>query len=141
MSAGICTLKKTFSMSSITHFPKKWLVIPAAMLAILVFFSFRPLPAATSENCVAVKGEVTKITSEGSDLVVVISGNDGYYYINRALDNGTKAEMLSSQLLNKPVTLYYIKHWSLLNFNGKTRHIARIEVNGQVAYNEWKYED
>jgi len=28
--------------------------------------------------------------------------------------------------------------WSLLNFNGKTRHVARIEVNGETAYNEWK---
>src|SRR5687768_18411809 len=98
-----------------THFPKKWLVIPAAMLIVLIFFSFRPLPAATSENCVAVKGEVVKIVPYGSDLVLTISGNDGYYYINRALDNGTKAEMLSSQLLNRSVTVYYIKHWSLLD--------------------------
>jgi hypothetical protein len=26
-------------------------------------------------------------------------------------------------------------------FNGKTRHVARIEVNGETAYNEWKEED
>lgn len=124
-----------------THFPKKWLVVPAAMLVLLIFLSFRPLPAATAENCVAVRGEVVKIVPEGSDLVLTISGDDGYYYINRALDNGTKAEMLSSQLLNRSVTVYYIKHWSLLNFNGKTRHVARVEVNGETAYNEWKEED
>lgn len=124
-----------------THFPKKWLIAPAVMLIVLIIFSFRPLPAATPGNCIAVKGEIVKIVPEGSDLVLTISGNDGYYYINRAMDNGTKADILSSQLLNRSVTIYYIKHWSLLNFNGKTRHVARIEVNGETAYNEWKEED
>ena len=128
-------------MSSQSHFPKKWLLIPVAMLVVLIFFSFRPLPAATAENCVAVKGEVVKLATEGSDLVLTLSGNDGYYYINRALDNGVKTEILNNQVLNRPVTIYYIKHWSLLNFNGKTRHVARIEVNGETAYNEWKEED
>ena len=128
-------------MSSQSHFPKKWLLIPVAMLVVLIFFSFRPLPAGTAENCVAVKGEVVRLATEGSDLVLTLSGNDGYYYINRALDNGVKTEILNNQVLNRPVTIYYIKHWSLLNFNGKTRHVARIEVNGETAYNEWKEED
>ena len=128
-------------MSSQSHFPKKWLLIPVAMLVVLIFFSFRPLPAATAENCVAVKGEVVRLATEGSDLVLTLSGNNGYYYINRALDNGVKTEILNNQVLNRPVTIYYIKHWSLLNFNGKTRHVARIEVNGETAYNEWKEED
>ena len=128
-------------MSSQSHFPKKWLLIPVAMLVVLIFFSFRPLPAATAKNCVAVKGEVVRLATEGSDLVLTLSGNNGYYYINRALDNGVKTEILNNQVLNRPVTIYYIKHWSLLNFNGKTRHVARIEVNGETAYNEWKEED
>lgn len=128
-------------MSPRTRFSRKWLLIPVAMLLALIFLSLRPLPRATSENCIAVKGEVVKVVAEGYDLVLTIADNDGYYYINRALDNGIKAEMLSSRLLNKPVTIYYIKHWSLLNINGKTRHIARIEVNGETAYNEWKEEN
>lgn len=128
-------------MRSATHFPKKWLVLPVIILALLVFFSFRPLPAATSENSVTVRGEIVQITPEGSDLVLTLSNNDGYYYINRAADNGIKREMMNDQLLNKQVTVYYVKHWSLLNFNGKTRHVARIEVNGRVAYNEWKDAD
>lgn len=53
-------------MSVPTHFPKKWLLIPVAMLLVLIIFSFRPLPAATSENCVAVRGEIVKLAAEGS---------------------------------------------------------------------------
>lgn len=118
----------------------KWLWIPATIFAGLIIYSFRPLPKAEPSNCVAVKATVAEVRKgEGpGDIVVTLEGNDGYYYINRGLDYGIDLNEISNQLMNKPVNLYYIRHWSLLNMNGKTRHVARIEVGGEVVYDEWE---
>jgi hypothetical protein len=139
MSAGICILMKIFFMAVKGNFPRRWLWIPGCILFMLILFSLIPLPKAAPGNCVKVMSKVVKIepgTGEG-DIVLTLANDDAYYYINRGLEYGIKMDVLKVRLLNKEVSLYYIKHWSMLNINGKTRHLARIEVDDALAYNEW----
>lgn len=118
----------------------KWRWVVAIVLLIGIVYSSLPLPAASSSNCEPVEGKVVKVEngSGASDVVIVLANDNAYYYINRGLDRGVKLDALAKQLVDKTVTVYYIKHWSILNFSGKTRHVARIVVNDEVAYNEWK---
>lgn len=81
--------------------------------------------------------ESIKLGEGVADISIKLNGDDGNFYINRGLEKGIDLKALSSQLTNKEATLYYIKHWSLLNFDGKTRHIARIELGDKILYNEW----
>jgi len=118
---------------------KKWLIVLVVMLAALIVFSLKPLPKASAENCASVKGKMVAVKKGGgpADIVLTMKGDDGYYYINRGLEYGIKLNELTDQLLNKIVTVHYIRNRSLLNFNSKTRHVARIETGGSVIYNEW----
>lgn len=122
---------------------KKWLILPAVLMAVGAVLSFIPLPAPSADNSVAVKGKITGVSKgEGKgDIVLTIEGDDANYYINHGMDNGLTIETLSEQLLNKTAIVYYVKHWSLLNMNGKTRHIGRIELDNKAIYAEWEFDN
>ena len=121
------------------RFSNKLLWISAVLFFLLLVHSLIPLPQANASNCATVQGEIKNV-KEGDgpgDVLISISGDEGYYYINRGLHNGIKLDVLTNQLMNKTAKVYYIKHWSLLNFNGKSRHVARIEIGEELVYNEW----
>jgi hypothetical protein len=115
-------------------------LIAAAAAGVLIYQSLKPLPQPTPANCKLVQGVVEKVYNNigDGDLTIRLKNDDGYYYINRGLDKGLTADILGKQLLEMPVAIFYIKHWSLINLGGKSRHIARIETGGKVLYNEWK---
>jgi hypothetical protein len=127
-------------MNTTFNLVKKGLLALAGIFLVLLAYSVMPLPMANPSNCGAVVGKVESVKAGDGpgDILVTFSGDNDYYYINRGLENGIRLEVLSKQLVDKTAKVYYIKHWSLLNFNSKTRHIARIEVGEQLVYNEWK---
>lgn len=121
---------------------KRSLIVLIAILIVLLVFSLTPLPRASAANCGLIEGNVEDVKAGGGpgDILVKISGNNGYYYINRGLENGVNLDVLTKQIKDKPAKVYYIKHWSLFNFNAMTRHIGRIETGQAIVYNEWKQE-
>ncbi len=104
----------------------------------LLFLSFSPLPKATYENCEKITGEVINVFkgSGKNDIVINLKNDGNYYYVNRGLERGLNLEALQTQLINNNITLYYVKHWSLLDPYNKTRHVARLDFDGNKIYNE-----
>jgi hypothetical protein len=134
---ALCQQEFVFSKKSyfMTAF-KRWLWIPAFFLLVLIVFSFMPLPKANSGNCEIVTAIIERVEkgSGEDDIVLKLAGDDAYYYINR----GIKYHDSMSQLINKCAEVSYIAHWSLLNINGKTRHVARVKAGDQVLYTEFE---
>jgi len=104
----------------------------------LLFLAFSPLPKATHQNCEKITGQVINVFQGGgeNDIVINIKNDGNYYYLNRGLEKGLDLEALQTQLTNNNITLYYVKHWSLLDLYNQTRHVARLDFNGAKIYNE-----
>ncbi len=121
---------------------KKAILILSGALAfclfLLVILSFVPIPKATFENCEKITGQVTEIFEGGgeSDIVIFLKGDKNYYYINRGLERDLNLETLQSQIFNNEITLHFVKHWSPLDPKNHTRHIARLNFDGKLIYNE-----
>lgn len=119
---------------------KKWFVIvPCFVFFILITFVFRPLPTATNSNTVTISGEVERVFEGGvKDVVFQLKNNDHIYYINRGLENGLDLLDLQQRLKNEFITLKFIEHWTPLDPDNTGHHIAYLEHNGKVIFNEIK---
>ena len=108
------------------------------MFTVLISLALRPVPNATWDNCEKVSGKVVNISEAGGDFDVVFSleNDPTYYYVNRGLESGLNLHELASELLQEKIDLYYVKHWTPLDPSNSSQHIARIEYNGKVIYNE-----
>ena len=117
-------------------------------IGITTFFTFflmavlilSPIPSATHDNCVAIIGQVEKvIEGEGeNDFVIFLKDDNSYYYVNRGLERGLDLKTLQEQLVGQSITLHYVKHWSPLDPQNQSRHIARLDFDGEYVYNEIK---
>lgn len=108
------------------------------ILTALAILALRPLPKATAKNCIKHTGTVLQILpGKGKgDIVIKLANDNNFYYINRGLDNGLKLTDLQNKLVNQPVELLTIKHWTPLDPGAKTKHIAQLTQNGHVVYSE-----
>ena len=97
----------------------------------------RPVPSVTTENVMIQKGIVEDITEGGvKDATFHLVDDDRYFYINRGLENRFKLEDLRKHLIGKEVTLVYADHWTPLDWDNKSIHIARLEIGEDVFYDE-----
>lgn len=115
----------------------KWIIISLSGLVILAAAAgFRPIN--TSEcNSEKLVGNIVKVFEAGEyDLNFRIEGEETVFYINRGLEHTFKLTEVRNELLGKEVTLYYARHWTLIP-NNYSRHVTRLEYNGEVRYNEW----
>jgi hypothetical protein len=118
---------------------KTHLTIAAAigLFVLLAAFTLRPVPTVTEKECLVIKGTVTNIYEGGvKDVVFVLKGQKETYYINRGIEQGLDLNALKKQLEGKEITIKYPDHWSLLNPNGRLRHIGKVEFEGKTIYNE-----
>lgn len=117
---------------------KTLLIISGLSVAAFVMMALKPLPRPTRENCRQQSGNVVKVeVGEGhGDIVISLQGDDHYYYINRGQERGLSLNCLTAKLQNRKIELLTIKHWTPLDPSSNTRHVARIECEGEEIYSE-----
>ena len=116
---------------------KVFLLILGVLLFILMALTFRPI-IPTQSNSEKLSGTLIDIYEGGvKDICFRLNGVKKNYYINRGLEQGLRIDSLKKKLLNQNIDLYYAKHWTPLDPDGKTRHITRLEFNGEVLFTEW----
>jgi len=117
----------------------KVLVIGIVCIVGLFFLVFgMPIMSPNESDCTIVRGEVTNLMGNDNtfDISLFLENDDAYYYVNRGLENGLSINELEESLLHQFAEVHYVRHWSLLNFKGKRRHIARIKVGNELLYDE-----
>ena len=116
---------------------KKIILIGVLLLTIVIaFFVLRPKNVAEN-NCQKVHGIVTEINEGGvEDATFKLAKNDTLFYINRAFENKFTLRQLRNEILNKDVTIYYMKHSSFLSSNG-SQQIRKLKVGNKIYYTEF----
>ena len=109
----------------------------ALLFGIFCIMILRPIPKGTFENCTEVSGKLIRLGTAGiNDITFILDGDQHIYYINRGLEKDLTLAQLKSDLLNRTIKLYYVNHWTPLDWNSRVRHIARLEYSSQTIYNE-----
>ena len=97
----------------------------------------RPIPTVTAENAQSHIGVVVDITEGGvKDAVFHLENDNHLYYINRGLENKFKLKALKEQLVGKEVTFVYANHWTPLDWNNKSTHVARLVLGDKIIFDE-----
>jgi hypothetical protein len=114
------------------------LIVFILVLAIALFFFFSPT-AVTRENSVEFKAMVYGV-SEGSEKSVTfkLKNGRGVYYISHGLQKGLTLEALQKELINKEVTVLYLKPGKLAGFSpvADTKYITELRLGKRVVYSE-----
>ena len=121
-------------------FSKKIAVIFFTVFLVILFIMIiRPMPQPDSGNCKLYSGTVEQIIAgEGDkDIVIKCKAVNHIFYINRGLESGLIIDELKDSLLNKPIEVLTINHWTPLDPFSKNKHVARIIQNGKIIYDEF----
>jgi len=105
----------------------------------IVLMALRPVPAPNRSNTRFIEAEVSEVyKGDGeNDIVIKLSGEDGYFYINRGMEKDLDIQKLQSILLGEKIELVFINHWAPLTGNSP-RHIAEISLKGEIIYTEFE---
>ncbi len=108
------------------------------LLILLLLLNLQIVPDATTENSRCVTGRIAHIEEGGTkDVVFKLEHDHATYYINRGLEQGLDWATVK-QLEGKEAVLHYVKHWSPLSALSQVKHLARVEVEGKILYDEIK---
>jgi hypothetical protein len=103
-----------------------------------IFLVLRPIPL-TRENSIALRATVSKVTEGPEDNVILkLENSRGIYFINHGLARGLSLDTLQKQLVNREVSVLYLKPSPLAALSPVTdiRHITELSMAGQVIYTE-----
>jgi hypothetical protein len=118
---------------------KKILFSIVALLIIAFFSIFRPVPIVAESEAIVEKGIVFDIYEGGvKDVAFRLENNQRVYYINRGLERGLNLKNLKNKLIGNEVVIKYPKYWTPLDWNNKIQHISKVEIKGEVIFNELK---
>jgi len=115
-------------------------IITRSLLAILLIFvmlALRPIYNVSTDDCSSVSGELVNLYEAGEhDVFFQLRGDERRFYINRGLENGLTLNELKAELLNQPITLTYVNHWTPLDPMNQVRHVAELSYQGNILYSE-----
>jgi len=98
---------------------------------------FRPVPKVPEKELLVTEGTVSNIFTAGvKDIVFELEGTDRSFYINRGIDQGMDIRSLKKELIGKDVIIKYPDYWTILDPNKKTRHITKLESDGEIIFTE-----
>ncbi|MBP2831403.1 hypothetical protein J8281_04310 [Aquimarina sp. U1-2] len=126
-------------------FAKIWLL--CAFILFIVFMvvmiqTFRPVTKIDPEDVMKITGKVINIeAAPGFDIAITLENDNHYYYINRGLQQSLAIEPLRTAILNKNVTLYTLKRWTIFTPDCNMGHIAKIVTANQVVFNKINNDD
>lgn len=99
--------------------------------------TFRPVRNVQRDDVMKIEGTVINVQeASGYDIVITLENDEHYYYINRGMLHGLTVEQLNTDILNKKVTLYAIKRWTIFTRDGNMGHIAKLLIDNKELYNE-----
>ncbi len=99
--------------------------------------TFRPVRNVQPDDVMKIEGIVINVQeASGYDIVITLENDEHYYYINRGMLHGLTVEQLNTDILNKKVTLYAIKRWTIFTRDGNMGHIAKLLIDNKELYNE-----
>ncbi len=121
------TGKIFFTVALLIFVPFMWVMIQ----------TFRPVRNVQPKDVLEIKGKVSKIEEgSGFDIVITIENDSHYYYINRGLQSGLTLEELRADILNKNVTLYPVRRWTMFTRDGIMGHISKLMIGDRILFNE-----
>jgi len=121
---------------------KIWLA--CASIVFIIFMgiaiqTFRPVRNVEPEDLIKIEGIVTDVKeAPGFDITIAIHGDDHYYYINRGLQGDLTISQLQTDILNKKVTLYSVKRWTIFTPDSNMGHVSKLMLDSKVLYTELK---
>lgn len=120
---------------------KASLIIGSCILGLIGLFLLVfgvPIYNVHMDDCEVVEVEINGFHGydESKDIAVHVKDGEGRYYINRGLEAGLDVAQLEAEALNQKASIHYAKHWSLLNYDRKHRHVSRITVGDKILFNE-----
>ena len=106
-----------------------------AAIFILGLLSFRPIISPSEDDCTKITGilKKSKYIEDMNDFQLKLEGNEKIFYINNIKQNALNID----SLLGKEITIYAVKHWTLLDPNSKYKHVARLNAGDNVIYTEY----
>ncbi len=120
------------------RFIKTSLLVFGGLIFVLVLLGLRPVPHYGEKECIALKGTVSGIYEGGvHDVIFKLKEHKQTFYVNRGLEHGLNIAKLKSQLINKEITVKYPDYWAPLVSMDLTRHICKIELEGQTLFTEF----
>ena len=106
-------------------------------MTLLLFLALRPI-SADRGNCKTISGTVSKVTEGGvKDLVIILSGQDGIFYINRGLEKEFKLSEFTTRFTGKVVTISFADHWTPLDPLKKSKHLTELTFGQEVVFSEF----
>lgn len=119
---------------------KIWFFSALVLFIIFIWVSiqtFKPVRNVQPEDVMKIEGVVTDLKEgPGLDIVITLQNDDHYYYINRGLQDSLSLEKLQETILQKKVTLYGIKRWTIFTRDKNMGHISKLMIDEDVLYNE-----
>lgn len=114
------------------------IIIFSVVIIVVLFFIFRPT-AIDRKNSVSINATVTRV-GEGSqnNIIVGLERGDGTYYISHGIDNGVNIDSLRQEVLNKEVTILYLKSSFAAGFSPQAnlRYITEVRIGNKIIYSE-----
>ena len=105
-------------------------------MATLAFFVLKPTTV-SEKSCQKITGIVTEVNEGGvKDATFKLSENETLFYINRALEDKFTIKQLRQEILNKQVTIYFVKKSSFLS-SIKSQQIRKMKVGKNMFYTEF----
>ena len=116
---------------------KFWRALIISSFIILLGFTFRPIQNIEASQCAIAEGTVTAVFESGEkDIVFELGNRSGSFYVNRGMEKGLSLGALQDTLIGTPVKIWYVHNYSLLTLFSSTKHISRLDIAGQTAFNE-----
>ena len=106
-------------------------------IILLLAFTFRPIQNIDESQCAQTSG-VIKFVQEGStnDIVITLENRSASFYINRGAERGLSLGALQDTAIGKAVRIWYVHQYSILTLLSSNKHISRLDISGQTAFNE-----
>ncbi len=119
---------------------KIWLICASVLFITfmaVVIQTFRPVRNVQPDDVMKIEGTVINVQeASGYDIVITLENDDHYYYINRGMLHGLTVEQLGTDILNKKVTLYSIKRWTIFTRDQNMGHVSKLMIEDKVLFNE-----
>jgi len=118
---------------------KKLFIGFGTLFFVVAILIFRPVPIVPEDRALVEKGIVSDIYEGGkNDVVFRLENKKRRYYINRGLENGLELADLEERLIGREVTLKYPDYWTPLDWNDEIKHLSKVEIEGEIIFNELK---
>lgn len=117
---------------------KPGIILFTVLIIALLFLVFRPIPI-SRDNSIAINTTIDKVNKGSEDNVIFKLNNaSGIFYINHGLQKGLDLDTLQKQLLNREVSILYLKSNFFSGFSPVkgTKYVTELKLGDQVIYSE-----